>query len=262
MKGTHTKVMLNIFICDDNSKCLSMIERCIKDYTFIQGLPFTMACATTSPDDMLSALKHYKEGAESLGAYFLDIHLKNPINGINLAETVRKYDPRGFIIFITMDPDFLPITLIHKLEILDYIVKSEYNMEEKICKCIDSIYDRLINIESPQLDRFIFTLTEELKGTTVSVNFSDILCLQSFPDKPHSIILYTHSHRYMFRGSLSKIIDRLDDRFFRCHRGAIINLEKITALDRKLLIAQISNEHEVYVAHRAFGKLKRSLELL
>ena len=250
--------MLNIFICDDNQKCLSKVENCIREYISIEGLPMTLACATTSPDDMLHYLKQCKK--ETSGAYFLDIHLENPINGISLAETVRQYDPRGFIVFITMDPDFIPITLQHKLEILDYIVKDDCDVEEKICRCIDSINKRLTTVEPPQIGKLVFKLTEELKGTTVSVNLSDILCFQSSPDKPHSIILYTQSHRYMFRGSLNKIANDLDERFFRCHRSVIVNLKKITALDKKSLKAQLINDHEVFVANRSFAKLKRLLE--
>lgn len=260
MKGVHLKVVLNIYICDDNSEFLSKIEKRIRNYILIQGLPMTMACATTSPNDMLHSLKQCREGVGPFGAYFLDIHLENSIDGINLAEAVRLYDSRGFIIFITMDPDFLPITLLKRLEILDYIVKGESDLEEKICRCIDSIYARITNIESPQTGKFVFNLTDDLKGMTVSVNLPDILYFQSSADMPHNIALYTHSHRYVFRGSLNKTIDALDEHFFRCHKSVIVNLNKITGLDKKSLIAQIANDHEVFVASRSFGKLKRLLE--
>jgi len=254
--------MLDIVICDDNLECLSKIEKYIDDYISVEGLPMSMACVSTSPDYVLNFLKQRKEVMSPFGAYFLDIHLENSIDGINLAETIRNYDPRGFIIFITMDPDFLPVALMRKLEVLDYIVKGNLNVQERICSCIDSIYKRLTSTDMSQKGKLVLKLIDDMKGTIVSVNLSDILYIQSSMGESRGVSLYTHSQRHTFRRSLTEIMFDLDERFFRCHKSVIVNLERITSIDRATMTVRIADEHEVPVANRTFSKLKQLLELL
>lgn len=257
--------MLNIFICDNNPDCLSMIENCIKNYISFEEIPFTMGPSFTSPHELLHHLEQNKGGTSPFGAYFLDIHLedKDPIkrmDGIDLAKEIRKYDPRGFIVFITIDPDLLPVSVEKNLEVLNYIVKNEYAMEEKICKCIDSIYENLTAPKAPQTEKLVLKLSDEMRDRMIFVNFSDIVYFHSSAAKHHTTVLHTSFQRYETREPLVKILSRLDERFFKCHRNTVVNLEKITALDNKERKVYLSSNHEVYAANRSFGELKRMIE--
>ena len=71
-----------------------------------------------------SLLEKIKETGE-VGIYFLDIDLKTDMTGLTLAQEIRKYDPRGFIIFITTHSEMSYMTFIYKLEALDFILKDD-----------------------------------------------------------------------------------------------------------------------------------------
>ena len=47
------------------------------------------------------------------------------MTGLTLAQEIRKYDPRGFIIFVTTHSEMSYMTFIYKLEALDFILKDE-----------------------------------------------------------------------------------------------------------------------------------------
>ena len=54
--------------------------------------------STSNPYELLDTI----ENKDYTGIYFLDIDLNSNINGIDLAKKIRCYDPRGFIIFVTI----------------------------------------------------------------------------------------------------------------------------------------------------------------
>lgn len=61
-------------------------------------------------EDPYEFIEYIKENTAS-GIYFLDVDLKSDINGIQLAEQIREYDPRGFIVFITTHAEMSYLTL-------------------------------------------------------------------------------------------------------------------------------------------------------
>ena len=125
--------MLKVFICEDNkiqkNKFKNFIEKIIgtKDYSI------KIEKSTSNPYEILDYLKTNK----TCGIYFLDVNLNSDINGIQLAEQIRKYDPRGFIIFITSHAEMSYLTFLYKVEALDYIIKDNYNnISQRIEECL------------------------------------------------------------------------------------------------------------------------------
>ena len=52
---------------------------------------------TSDPNEVLKKI----EGSQNMGIFFLDIDLKSTMNGLTLAQKIRKIQPRCYIIFIT-----------------------------------------------------------------------------------------------------------------------------------------------------------------
>lgn len=50
------------------------------------------------------------------------------MNGFELAQEIRKFDPRGFIIFITTHAELSYMTFTYKVEALDYIIKDDIDL--------------------------------------------------------------------------------------------------------------------------------------
>lgn len=111
--------MIDVYICEDNLKQLKLITKFISDSIMIEALDMQIICSTPDPHIILKELLT----AENTGLFFLDIDLKSDINGLELAQRIRKIQPRCFIIFITSHSEMSFLTFQYKLEALDFIIK-------------------------------------------------------------------------------------------------------------------------------------------
>ncbi|MBA5760556.1 response regulator, partial [Escherichia coli] len=69
--------------------------------------------STGDPFELVSRMPRH----QGMGLYFLDIDLGQPdMNGFELAQEIRKFDPRGFIIFITTHAELSYMTFTYKVE--------------------------------------------------------------------------------------------------------------------------------------------------
>ena len=112
--------MLDIYICEDNKKQLSLFTGYIRDAVLIENLDMQIVLAPSDPDEILEGMK----ASSNMGVFFLDIDLKSRINGLTLAQEIRKLQPRCFIIFITSHSEMGFLTFQYKVEPLDFIIKS------------------------------------------------------------------------------------------------------------------------------------------
>jgi two-component system response regulator AgrA len=175
------------------------------------------------------------------------------MNGITLAESIRAYDPRGFIVFITADADSLMLTFKYKLEAMDYIVKDVSCLKTRIRECLYNAFEKYTTKDTPLQNNFVFKLS---KDEIISLDSSKILYFESSPSTPHNVIVYTENSRYQFREKLTHIEKELNASFFRCHRSFIVNIEKIARLDTALLKLQLKNGTSIDIAAKYIKKAK------
>ena len=96
--------MLDIFVCEDNAAQRRTVVNIIQNTVLIEELDMQITLDTGDPYMLLEKVKT----SQNTGIYFLDIDLNSNMNGMKLAQQIRLYDPRGFIIFITAHSPFLP----------------------------------------------------------------------------------------------------------------------------------------------------------
>ena len=126
--------MLKIFVCDDEFVYRNRITNMVKNYLLMKDYDIRFQLAT---DDPLAILSYISEN-KTEGIYFLDIDLNSSLNGIELGEKIREYDPAAKIIFVTSYTDLAYLTFIYKVEALDYIVKDNVEtLQKKVTECID-----------------------------------------------------------------------------------------------------------------------------
>jgi len=102
--------MISIFVCEDNQQYLKTISKVIENYLFIEKLDTELVLSTS---DLARSCRNYskdKKNNKIKELYFLDIELEGGYNEIELAQTIRKYDPRGFIVFVTACSQYLSLT--------------------------------------------------------------------------------------------------------------------------------------------------------
>lgn len=239
--------MLKVFICEDNSIQENRFKKIINDIILIENYDMKIELSTSDPYEILDHLKTNRIS----GIYFLDVDLNSDINGIQLAEEIRKYDPRGFIVFITSHAEMSYLTFVYKVEAMDYIIKDNYsNIRNKISDCIKNANDKY-KITSNNFQK-IFSI--KVNDKIVNVDLNDILFFET-SSTIHKVILHCTNRQVEFYSKMKEIEKNLDSRFCRCHNSFIVNKEKIKEIDKKNRIAYMVNGEECLISTRGIKNL-------
>jgi len=218
--------MLPIFICEDNNEQKTIITDCIKKYILMENFHMKITMSETDPHTIL---RHIKNDPK-LGIYFLDVDLKTDINGIELAEQIRHYDPRGFIIFITTLAESLQLTFKYKVEALDYIIKDEIeDLGARICECLSNINSKLTSDNINTAKHFAAKISD---NRIITIAYDKIMFFETSSTK-HKIILNSTEGRYEFYAKLDKICEKLNADFIKCHKSFIVNKKNIKEINFK-----------------------------
>ena len=264
--------MLYVYICEDDQGQLTRTTECVQKYISIHNLSVKVACSSVSPNEVINHRKQNKVA----GLYFLDVDLGNDMTGLQLAEEIRKIDPRGFIVFITSDADSLMLTFKYKIEAMDYIVKGSQDQNKRIRECIKNAYEKYMTRKtSPLQSNFVFKLSLEYadyedgdiklyKNDRVCIEYSKILYFESKPHADNVVIIYTENSRYEFRSRLGYVERDVDkNNFHRCHRSYIVNLNKIAALSgAPSYEIRLINGEIIYVASDRLTEMQEKLRTL
>ena len=113
--------MIHIYLCEDDKRQLARWISIIEKYLLMNSTESLLYCTSSTPEDLLKVRSH----SNITGLYFLDIDLRAEKNGIELAEEIRKYDPRGYIVFVTTHSEMAYLTFQYKVEAMDFIIKDK-----------------------------------------------------------------------------------------------------------------------------------------
>lgn len=239
--------MLNIYICEDNPNQLKRFTEYVEKCILIEDYDLCLKCATNDPYKILDIIPQ----TNGVGLYFLDIDLHAQINGLSLAQKIRKLDSRGFIVFVTSHSEMAYMTFTYKVEAMDFIIKDpSSNIQQKMHQCIIDAYLRYSSPYNQEQKTFTFSNF----GKEYCIPFHEIIYFET-SDNIHKVLLHTENRLIEFQGKLKEIEDVLDERFYRCHRSFIINRQKIKEINLKEHIIIMSNDAVCY----ASGKLIKSL---
>ena len=134
--------MIPVYICDDEAPICQRLEQIVAGQIMILDSDMGPVRTVEEPDELLRLQKEDAVPA----VYFLDIDFPGKISGLELAQKLRQYDPRGFIVFITAHNDLAFETFRLRLEALDYIVKGDAaSMTTRVQSCLESIRERMLS---------------------------------------------------------------------------------------------------------------------
>lgn len=239
--------MLNIFLCEDNEKQREIYTNLIKKSILIEDFDTKFICSTTNPHKVLEKMKDMS----GTGLYFLDIDLRSDINGLTLAQRIRKLDPRGFIVFVTTHSEMSYMTFTYKVEAMDFIIKDNpKELQNRIHQCIIDAYTRYTSRNNQEQKTF----TVKTSDREYCIALKDILFFET-SENVHKLILHTANSTIEFLSKMKEIEPLLDERFYRCHRSFLINRNHIQEIDLKNHTITMSNQ-EVCLAS---GKLIKVL---
>ena len=252
--------MISVFICEDNLPFLQMLSKCVEDYISMEDYDIKLALCTPNPAEIIDYIK----SNEVSGLYILDVELEHGENGVELARTIRQYDPRGFIAFVTAHPHYIQKTFEYQVEAMAYIQKTddENIVCQKVADCIRNAYSK--HVSRAYATPFIF---KSANGRTVSCEYGDILFFETDAEKgAKRIILHTKSRQYTFYGTIKDLTRELPNgHFFQCHKSSIVNVDNLTKdckedLEQGKDYMQMSNGAECPVSSRKRRALLKLME--
>lgn len=145
----------------------------------------------------------------------LDIEM-GPMDGVELAKSIRRENDTVQIIFITGYSDY--ISEGYEVAALHYLMKPV--AEEKLRSVLDRAADKLAKNGR--------VLNLELGGEMARVPIYEIRFAEVFGN-----YVTIHAGRdYTVKMTLGRLIDQLDERFYRVGRSAIVNLTEISRVTR------------------------------
>lgn len=225
--------MLHIFVCEDDNAQRKAVVQIIQNTVLMEELDMRFVLDTADPYVLLDAART----SQDTGIYFLDIDLKCDMNGMKLAQQIRKFDPRCFIIFITAHSELSYMTFQYRVEAMDFVLKDNpAEAKVKIRECLFHAWER----HTLQTNKVHKTYTIEIGKRKISVDYQDILFFET-SSNIHKVILHAKDRQIEFSGTMKELESTLDDSFVRCHRSFLVNKNNIKEVDTKERIVCFAN---------------------
>lgn len=225
--------MLDIFVCEDNAAQRRAIVQTIQNIVLIEELDMQLVLDSEDPYVLLDKVK----ANQNTGIYFLDIDLDSDMNGMKLAQQIRLFDPRGFIIFITAHSELSYMTFQYRVEAMDFVLKDNpAEAKVKIKECLLNAMERY----TLQTNKTHKVYTIEIGGRKISVDYDDIFFFET-SSNIHKVILHAKDRQIEFSISMKELTGTLGDSFVRCHRSFLVNKNNIKEVDAKNRIIYFAN---------------------
>ncbi|MCW6665748.1 LytTR family DNA-binding domain-containing protein [Aerococcaceae bacterium NML191219] len=241
--------MYPIIICEDSHEQLAHITTLVNNYILFHDDRFKLVLAANSPDDVLTYLHKFQP---KKAVYLLDVDLNHSMNGIDLAERIRKNDVDAKIIFITTHEEVAPLTIKRNLEATDFIEKgySISKLRDALYQALEIAYERLTHSLTERKQMFIFNFASQ----TYHINLEDIMILET-AGLSHKLVLKTINGEYNFPGNLSDYEQKYPQ-LFRISKSSLINPDNVFTIDYRTKMIIMKNKSSVPFSIRMTKKVK------
>lgn len=242
---------VKVIICEDNNRQRQFLHSQITNYATFHEPSIEIVLSASDPEEVLTyTTKHRAD------CYFLDIELNNELDGLDLATEIRKRDPLASIIFVTTYADKLKLTFTYKVAALDFIVKDEpKKLSKQVIAALKAAFAKYKQLGSTTEDHiFQIKIGERIKN----ILLEDIYFFET-ATQIHKVELHEKHGYYEFYSKL-KELENLDDRFYRCHKSFIINLQHVQEINIKKRTVKMPDNSIIPVSYRAMGELQKKIQ--
>lgn len=242
--------MISIYICEDMEHYLKYYMTIIKQEISVK-YPGEMEikCATGDPLEVLADLQYRSNPS----LYFLDIDLgPDAIDGLSLGTEIRKLDPCGYIVIITTYDNMYREPYERKLEAVDFIVKDQPGVPERIVECLEHVIKKEKNMQQSKAKAN--TVTIQNKESIFVKKLDDIYAIQ-VDKNTHQLIFYGRDYSFAATMPLKEIRKNLNNSFFQINKSVIINLDHVVLI--KINNITMENNLEFSVSTRRLREIKK-----
>lgn len=203
--------MLNFILCDDEQKMLDRLSILFEKAFVKNDFDAKIVLKTSDYREILDFMSN-----NTVNVIVLDIEFKNSnINGLDIAEEIRKINKDCYIIFVTSHFEYLMKAYDYKT--FAYLFKNALNLET-----LSNTLRRLFEDISGSSRKF---LKIDTKGT-----FLDLTDIQFIEKNGIKLIYHTLHEKFNTYNSFSKIEHNLPSNFVRCHKSFIANINNISTI--------------------------------
>lgn len=204
-------IKYKIAICDDERDQIEYIASIAASWSAHKGHNCEMRTFASAE----AFLFEYEED-KAYDILLLDVEMKT-MNGIELANRIRKDNNRAEIIFITSHFEFIGEG--YEVDALHYLIKPI--SAEKLSQVLTKAVEKL-SVEP-------LSVVISCDGETVKLYESDILYVESIL---HYIVIHTQDKEYKIKENISLFENKLSDDFYRIHRSYLVSLKHLTRIAR------------------------------
>ena len=205
--------MYNIAICDDEKSSAAKAAELLEKY---KGAHPKLEMSTDifyTSLDLLGAIEN-----KNYDIYILDIYI-DKMNGIEIAEAIRKKDAEGQIIFMTSSNAFYKEA---------FRIHAAHYLEKPILE--EEFFDAMDRVCVEQATRY---LTVRESGEVSKVPIDDILYIES---EDHYKRIVTAEQSFFVRSTMQALADELDCEYFHAlGMKTIINLKRVLKITKETI---------------------------
>lgn len=231
MKGT---AMIRIAVCDDEPVMCGLLEEKLIALLKNHQVPYSISCFISSPELLTSPIAY--------DLIFLDIQMPG-FNGMETARQLRERLPEAALIFVTVLKDYMPEAF--QVETFDYLIKPIENT--RLSLTLERALKKLKQRREPHL--FVRMLNQ-----CRSIAFSSIFYCEVINRK---LYLHTQDGLIEYYGKMDALEKQLDNRFFRCHRSYLVNLDYLKAYSEGQILLQ--DESRIPVSRLRHGEFMNAM---
>lgn len=220
--------MLNFILCDDEIHMLNKLTLLFEKAFIKNDFDAKIVLKTQNYKELLSFMS-----SNLVNVVVLDIEFKNSkINGLNIAEEIRKINKDCYIIFITSHFEYVMEAYDYKT--FAYLFKNSLS--------VDTLSDTLIRLFDDVSGSSTKFIKIDGKGTFIDLN--DV----HFIEKNGMKLIYHTSHGVLETyNSFSKIESSLPKNFVRCHKSFIANVNNIVHISLTNSSITFKNDEVCYI---------------
>ncbi len=217
--------MITVSICEDEGYFISKLEKLVDEYCSVNGICASVQTFTDGEGLLASG--------QASDIILMDIKLPGA-DGMEIVRCLREHGGDSQVIFITAYSKY--VFGAFDLDAVHYILKPV--SAQKFFGAMDRAVKRILSDKEKAL-----LITGQ--GRMSKIAFKDILYCEAMD---HQITVHTPTGQTQFFGTLDAVQEKLDGRFFRCHRSYIVNMDCVT--DKQQGVAVVTGGDRVLVARR------------